>query len=271
MLAGFIPPAKAFFKHPLGHGGKRTGRKVKKLDSYIDIHSHILPGIDDGAENSETSMEMLRAAWNDGIREIILTPHNKPSHHNADPEKIKRLMEILQDKACGEGMDIKLYTGNEMYYGSDMTKKLEEGRALTLAGSAYVLVEFGMGEDIDHIRYGLYEALSHGYRPILAHVERYGRMLTRADRVEDFIRMGCYIQVNAGSIMGTFGFSAKQFTKKLLAQGLVHFVATDAHDMGKRKPILSDCAGYVSRKYGEGYAERLFYGNPMSVIKDEYI
>ena len=241
------------------------------MDSYIDIHSHILPGIDDGAENFETSMEMLRAAWNDGIREIILTPHNKPSHRNAGPEKINRLMGNLQDKARKEGINIEFHTGNEIYYGSDMTEKLEEGRAFPLAGSAYVLVEFGMGEDIDHIRYGLYEALSHGYRPILAHVERYGRMLMKTNRVEDLVRMGCYIQVNAGSIMGTFGFSAKQFTKKLLAQGLVHFVATDAHDMGKRKPILSDCAGYVSRKYGEGYAERLFYGNPMSVIKDEYI
>ncbi len=241
------------------------------MDSYIDIHSHILPGIDDGAENSETSMEMLRAAWDDGIREIILTPHNKPSHHNAGPEKIKRLMENLRDKARKEGMNIKLHIGNEMYYGSDMTQKLEEGRALTLAGSAYVLAEFGMGEDIDHIRYGLYEALSHGYRPILAHVERYNRMLAKADRVEELVRMGCYIQVNAGSVMGSFGFGPKQFTKRLLSQGLVHFVATDAHDMGKRKPALSGCAGYVSRKYGEGYAERLFYENPVRVIKDEYI
>lgn len=241
------------------------------MDSYIDIHSHILPQIDDGAENFDVSMEMLRIAWNDGIREIILTPHNKPAHHNAGPEKIKQLMQNLQDKARGEGMDIIFHTGNEMYYGSDMIEKLDEGRAGTMAGSAYVLIEFGMGDDIDHIRYGLYEALSHGFRPILAHVERYGRMLTKIERVEDLIQMGCYIQVNAGSIMGEFGFGARQFTKKLLSQRLVHFVATDAHDTGKRRPVLGDCAKYIRRKYGDDYANRLLVENPMRVINDEYI
>lgn len=241
------------------------------MDSYIDIHSHILPKIDDGAENFETSMEMLRLAWNDGIREMILTPHNKPSHHNAGPEKIKLLIKDLQDKAHREGIGITFHRGNEMYFGSDMTQRLDGGRALTMAGSSYVLIEFGMGEDIDHIRYGLYEALAHGYRPILAHVERYSRMLAKAERVEDLVRMGSYIQVNAGSIMGSFGFGAKQFTKRLLAQGLVHFVATDAHDTGKRKPVLSGCAGYVEKKYGQEYAYRLFYENPLRVIRDEYI
>ena len=244
---------------------------MKKLDSYIDIHSHILPGIDDGAENFEMSMEMLRAAWNDGIREIILTPHNKPSHHNAGPEKISLLIKKLGNKAQEEGIAMAFHMGNEMYYGSDVTQKLEEGRALTMAGSAYVLTEFGMGDGPEHIRYGLYEVLSHGYRPILAHVERYGRMLMKTEYVEDLVRMGCYIQVNAGSIMGNYGFGAKQFTRKLLSRGLVHFVATDAHDMGKRKPVLSECAGYVCRKYGEEYGERLFKENPMRVIKNDYI
>ncbi len=241
------------------------------MDSYIDIHSHILPGIDDGAENFETSMDMLRAAWNDGIREIILTPHNKPSHHNAGPEKISLLIKELRNKAQGEGIGMAFHMGNEMYYGSDMTERLEERRALTMAGSAYVLVEFGMGDDPDHIRYGLYEVLSHGYHPILAHVERYGRMLMKTERVEDLVRMGCYIQVNAGSVMGCFGFGAKQFTRRLLSQGLVHFVATDAHDMGKRRPALLECAEYVGRKYGEEYAKRLFKENPRRVIQNDYI
>ncbi len=239
------------------------------MDSYIDIHSHILPQIDDGAENFDVSMEMLRTAWNDGIREIILTPHNKPSHHNGSPEKIKGLIKNLQENTGREGIDITFHTGNEIYYGSSMIEKLDGRRAYTMADSAYVLIEFGVRDDFTRIRYGLYEALSHGYRPILAHVERYGCM--KADRVEDLIKMGCYIQVNAGSIMGNFGFGAKHFTKRLLSERLVHFVATDAHDTGKRKPVLSECAAYVSRKYGEEYAGQLFYENPMRIIKDEYI
>lgn len=241
------------------------------MDSYIDIHSHILPQIDDGAENFDVSMAMLRVAYADGIKNIILTPHYKPGHHNAGQEKIHALVRQLRQKMEKEGMDISLYAGNEFYYHDGMFRELEENRACTMAGSSYVLIEFGPMERFGYIRNGLYEALAHGLKPILAHVERYSNILGKPDRVEELLHLGSCIQVNAGSIMGKTGFTVKQFTKHLLKDRLVNFVATDAHNADKRKPELAGCGNYISRKYGESYAAALLYENPLHVIRDEYI
>lgn len=241
------------------------------MNSYIDIHSHILPGIDDGAKNFDTSMEMLRIAWKDGIRGIIFTPHNKPGRRNAGAETLRGLVRKLESAAVQEGMDFSFYTGNEVFYRSGIPELLSEGSALPLADSSYILAEFDPMDSTDHIRKGVYQILSGGYLPVLAHVERYGSVVRKREQVEDLIEMGCYIQVNAGSIMGKYGFSAKQLVKGLLKERLVHFVATDAHDTEKRKPELSECAAYISRKYGEEYAVRLMFDNPMRVIADEYI
>lgn len=241
------------------------------MDSYIDIHSHILPQIDDGAENFDVSMKMLRTAYADGIRTMIVTPHYKPGHYNAHPEKICFLMEKLRQQAQKEGMKVKLYSGNEFYYHHGMFQELEKERGCTMAGSSYVLIEFGPMEQFEYIRNGLYEALAHGWRPILAHVERYSAILGKPENVEELIRLGSCVQVNAGSILGRTGMGAKQFAKKLLKERLVHFVATDTHDDEKRKPVLSDCGKYISKKYGEAYAMCLFHDNPMHIIKNEYI
>lgn len=241
------------------------------MNPYIDIHSHILPQIDDGAENFNVSMKMLRTAYGDGIKTIIVTPHYKPGRHNADPERICFLMDKLCREAKREEMDVELYPGNEFYYHDGIFGELERNRACAMAGSAYVLIEFSPMERFEYIRSGLYEALAHGWRPILAHAERYSAILGKTEHVEELIRLGSFIQVNAGSILGKTGMGARQFTKNLLKEHLVHFVATDAHDEKKRKPVLSDCGKYIRRRYGEAYAESLFYGNPIHIIKNEYI
>lgn len=241
------------------------------MNSYIDIHSHILPQIDDGSENFDMSMKMLRTAHADGIKTIIVTPHYKPGRHNASPEKIHSLIEKLCREAEKEEMKVELYPGNEFYYHDGIFGELDEDRACTMAGSSYVLIEFGPMERFEYIRNGLYEALAHGWRPILAHAERYSAILGKPEYVEELIRLGSCIQVNAGSILGKTGMGTRQFTKKLLKEHLVHFVATDTHDAKKRKPVLSDCEKYISRKYGEVYAQHLFHNNPVRIIKNEYI
>lgn len=241
------------------------------MNSYIDIHSHILPKIDDGAENFDVSMRMLRTAYEDGIRTMIVTPHFKPGRHNASPEKIRFLIDKLCMEAEGEGMDMELYPGNEFYYHDGIFTELEKGGACTMAGSSYVLIEFGPMERFEYIRNGLYEALAHGWRPILAHAERYNAILGKLENVEELIQLGSCIQVNAESVLGRTGTVTRQFTKKLLKECLVHFVATDAHDEKKRKPVLSECEKYISKKYKEACAQDLFYSNPVHVIKNEYI
>lgn len=241
------------------------------MDSYIDIHSHILPRIDDGAESFEISMQMLRTAWADGIRTAILTPHYKPGRHNASPERTAALAGELRKKMEIERIGIELYQGNEFYYHDEMFRDLEEKRACTMAGSSYVLIEFGPMEQFEFIRNGLYEALARGWKPILAHAERYGSLMGKPGKVEELIRLGSCVQINAGSILGKAGYGAKRFTKTLLKEGMVHFVASDAHDTAKRAPLLSDCGKYIGRKYGEACAARLFHDNPVHILKDEYI
>lgn len=241
------------------------------MEGYIDIHSHILPGIDDGAKNFEMSMEMLQMAYDNKIRKIILTPHNKIGRHNAGPEKIRELAERIEAAAHSADMDITFYIGNELYYSSETVHALEEGKACTMADSGYVLVEFGPMDSLEHIRGGIYQVLSAGYRPIIAHAERYESVCTKVEHVADLVAMGCYIQVNAGSVMGQYGMGIRQFIKRVMKRGLVHFVATDCHDKSRRSPKMLECARYMERKFGREYTHRLLCENPTCVIENRYI
>lgn len=241
------------------------------MKNLIDIHSHILAGVDDGSDSLETSMRMLKYAADDGISGLILTPHNKPGHRNRDFSRMTPKFKELKELVSHENINIDLYIGNELYYRNGLLEELRDGMAGTMAGSHYVLVEFSPLESYDYIRNGLYSLLMGGYFPIAAHVERYQNVCAKGYRIDELVDMGCYIQVNAGSIMGNFGAKTKRIAKKMLKQHQVHFVATDAHDLGKRAPYLSDCADYISKKYGEDYATKLFYENPLYVIQDEAI
>lgn len=238
---------------------------------YIDIHSHLLPGIDDGAKDFHTSMEMFRIAEKNGISQMILTPHYKPMHHNASPDGIAKLIEQLNTALMKEKIHMELYVGNELYYSSDIVSLLDEGKACSLANSSYVLVEFGPIDGYEHIRNGIYQMIAGGYRPVLAHAERYDCLRVKPERIRELVGMGCYIQLNAGSILGQSGFGIKRFAKQMLKKQLVHFVATDAHNAKKRAPHLLKCGKYINRKYGWAYARALLYGNPIHVIRNEDI
>lgn len=241
------------------------------MESYIDIHSHVLPGIDDGSRDFDTSIQMLKQASADGVVQIILTPHNKPARHNAEPSIIESLLAELRKRMEDEGISIKLHSGNELYYRDGLVEEIMGGKVLTLAGSNYVLMEFNPMEDYDYIRYGVYSLIAEGYHPILAHAERYSKINGKANRIVDLKEMGCYIQVNAGSVMGVFGLQNKFAARRLLKEQLVHFMATDAHDTKERGSHIRECAFFIAKKYGEGYAREILYENPMHVIRNEYI
>ena len=241
------------------------------MKNFIDIHSHILPGVDDGAAGWEMSMRMLKCAADDGISVIVLTPHDKPGHRHMPFSEMRNRMEKLQCMMEEEKIDIKLHMGREVYYRSGMLGNMEEDMTVTLAGSRYLLVEFNPLADYSYIRNGIYSLLMEGYYPVLAHVERYRNVCARKSGINDLIEMGCYMQVNAGSVTGRFGWKTRQFVKRILKCGQVHFIATDAHDLGKRAPALSDCADFISKKYGGDYCRKLFLDNPMDVIRDREI
>ncbi len=244
---------------------------MNNLQPTIDIHCHIMPGVDDGSPDLATSLEMLRIADKNGITHIILTPHHKPMHHNVSPEHNVAYRKKLQEAATEAGIKAKLFSGNEIYYSDETMEELIDGRICSLAGSDYVLVEFHPTNPFKAIQNAAGRVQAAGYIPIIAHVERYSDIVSHPARVRDLIQMGCFIQVNASSVMGKYGFGISHFTKKLLKEELVHFIASDAHDTGRRAPHLLDCRNYVERKFGEDYGKKLFFTNPANVIRNELI
>lgn len=241
------------------------------MKPYIDIHSHILPNIDDGAKSFEMSLRMLGQAAEDDISDIILTPHYKPMRRNLSPETVIDVYEELERKKEAAGIKIRLHLGNEIYYSSEAVTALTDGKAFTLADSPYVLTEFSPREDYAYIRDAAYNLLAEGYIPILAHIERYNCLMEKKIRVGELYDMGCYLQINAASIVGDNGMDSKRNVKWLLKQGYVHFVASDCHDDTKRTPRLSQAASYVSRKYGEAYCDRIFRDNAEALLHGNYI
>lgn len=238
------------------------------MEGFIDIHCHILPGVDDGAKNMEQTREMLRIACTEGVREIITTPHFFASHKNASMEILHRTIADVEEKMKEWEIPIKLYSGSELYYRSEIPELLEAGEAGTLAGGHYCLVEFDPMVEYSYLRNGILKLVSFGFIPILAHAERYECLFQKKERLQRIKDHGGYIQVNASSFLGGFMSEMTKRAKYMLKKELVDFVGTDAHSNGNRSPKIKECAAYLYKKLGKEKAERILYENPRAVIED---
>ena len=240
------------------------------MEGIIDIHTHILPGVDDGAAGKEEARRMLEIAAEDGITGIIVTPHYYPGRYTMPVHKIRAAYDQLLERNQDILQKISVYLGSEVMYYSGCTVDLDTKVIYSMASGRYVLIEFPPSARCDEIRRAVSRMVARGYLPVLAHIERYAVMKDPAE-AERLIDMGAYIQLNAGSVMGRYGYQAKRLCRELLRQELVHFIASDAHDMTRRKPELSKCAAYVGRKFGEDYARTLFYDNAEKLIQNKII
>ena len=232
---------------------------------YIDIHNHLLNAVDDGARNPETTAKMLQIAYDDGIRGIICTPHYLPGVYNVKKDervlRVKHLQAIVKKYLPS----MQIYEGCEYFAASgNFLNDYEKGNAGTLADSRYVLAEFSPTTPGELIELRLMEIVSAGCWPIVAHAERYDAFEDESFRVR--ISSFCYIQINAESIIGEAGSKSKKLAKKMLNEGIVSFVASDAHGAHYRKPILSDCARFIEEHFGTEYMETLLYFNPKSIL-----
>lgn len=233
---------------------------------FVDIHSHILPGMDDGARDLEQSLQMLHMAWKEGISHIIATPHYKRGKFPAQRQTVLEQAERLREAARERGIPVHIYCGTEIFYHSELEERLDSRKLWTLNGSEYVLVEFLPLEEYFYIRNAVDNLLGMGYRPVLAHAERYQCFLKDTEKVEEIKGMGCRIQVNAGSVAGKSGHVAGRFVKGLIHKELVDYLGTDAHDLKKRRPAMNQCAAYLYKKCSREYADALLYGNAMSEL-----
>lgn len=241
---------------------------MMQMKGFADIHTHLLPGVDDGAKDVQEACRLIRLAYDDGTRAMILTPHYRGVYRENTPAFLLQRFDELRQTVHRELPDMKLYLGNEVQYQLDVFSLLESGRVLPLCGSRYVLLEFRSNVLRSRVITGVAEAVQYGFVPIIAHAELYGVFRLDPSLVEEVLHMGALIQMNADSILGKNGFGVKRLCHRLLKEHQVHFVASDAHDPEKRPPLLQKCFVRVQKRYGEKYANRVFYENALTVMEN---
>ena len=239
----------------------------------IDIHCHILYGVDDGAYCLSESVEMARIAYEGGTRQIIATPHaNTPdSDGNAWGERFEKKLGTLNEKLRAEQIPLTIYPGQEVFAAGDLPALLKKGEIIPLNGSRYLLVEFDFYARSDEILDHCDELLSCGVVPVVAHPERYEAMKENEQLAYRLKKKDCLLQLNSGSLFGAFGRSAQSTAHGLLADSMADLIASDAHSPYERTPYMADAHEMVSEMYSLDYAEFLFRENPDLLLRDKKI
>ena len=242
----------------------------------IDIHSHIVFDVDDGPKTIDDSRALLEESYRQGVRTIISTSHRRKGMFETPEAKIEENFKQVQELAKEIADDLTILYGAEIYYTSDILDKLEQGEIPRLADSQYALIEFSMITPYKEIHTALSNVLRLGVTPVVAHIERYHCLENDEKKVRDLINMGCYTQINSSSVLKPklFGDTYKFMKKRaqfFLEKDLVHFVASDMHNLNPRPPYMQEAYQIISKKYGESHAEQLFRKNQELLLRSEYI
>lgn len=204
----------------------------------IDIHSHIIPGIDDGAGDIETSLEMLKTAEGEGTKTIFATPHFNRGYFEHEYKDVLKLTEELGKNAREKGININILPGQEVFLKRETPLDFKKGTIGTLGGTRYMLIELPMDTLPDYAMDSIYELKLLGISPIIAHPERYLYIIKKPSLINQFIEEECLFQINTGSIRGLFGREVKNTAEILVKNGIMDFIASDAHTNNKRCPGL---------------------------------
>lgn len=236
----------------------------------IDLHTHILPGVDDGAKTIEQSLFMVKQGEKAGITTICATPHILHQVTTQLEEKINRSFDLLKTRIAQEGNKIEIVLGSEIYVRQDIDS-LKKFDFFTLNKTGkYLLMEFPWGQFPPHVDRIVFELQLEGRVPIIAHPERSIIAKRQLGNVENLVQKGALMQINAGSLLGFLGRKIKSITEELLRQNLVHFLASDAHDHSSSPiEILPQAFTHASRIIGREKAEKLVVSNPRQVIQGE--
>ena len=234
----------------------------------FDLHCHILPGVDDGAENMEEALEMAVMAASGGTRGIAVTPHaNLPGSENRywEPgmlETVNTLQRILTEMA----IPIQLYTGQEIFLTEDVPELLQEGKLLTVNRTQYVLTELDFQIHAAYAIHLLKNLRSAGYVPVLAHPERYAFVMEEPDVIWALKKAGCMLQVNQGSLLGSFGAAAQKTAHYICRKRFADLVASDGHSTYIRTANMAEVREMLSEMYTDTYADVLLYQNPYHIL-----
>lgn len=234
----------------------------------IDLHSHILPGIDDGAKNLDISLEMARLAVADGIHTMACTPHIYPGMYLNDAQGITAARDALQLELNAQNIKLRLVTGADVHLVPDLLSGLRAGRVPTLNGSRYVLLEPSHHVAPPRFEESVFQLVAAGYTPVITHPERLTWIETHYDVFVRMIGQGAWMQVTAGALTGMFGPRAKYWGEKFIGEGHTHLLATDAHSNRRRVPCLSEGLRVAERLVGPVEASRLVYERPQAILDD---
>lgn len=235
----------------------------------IDIHSHIIPNVDDGARSVEETFNILKEAQEAGFTDVILTSHFLLNYYETNAQELIFWKEKLQEVLKKQGTKINLHSGMEIYITNQMEELLENKKILTLANSRYMLIELPLATNVKYFDYVVYYLEAKGIKPIIAHPERYKCVQKDPDIVEGYIEKGCLIQCNYGSIVNLYGREAEKTIKTLLKKNQVHFLGSDVHRENGTYLIILDAIKKIRKIIGENKINELTTINPKKILQNE--
>lgn len=237
----------------------------------IDIHSHIIPGIDDGSKNMEMTLEMLRNAERDGTKEIVATPHYLLEYGESTIEEVKVFVEKINSIINEEKINIKVYSGQEVYFTENILQDYLDGKIGTLNDSRYMLIEFHMNTNVfeENIFDILYELQVRAIILIIAHPERYRSIIKNPLNINRFIDEGYLFQMDAGSITGLFGKEVKKTAEILLENGIYNFIGSDAHNIKNRNTGISQAINLANDKKDK--IDKVFNESSRKMLNNEKV
>lgn len=235
----------------------------------IDIHSHILPGIDDGSKSMDETLKMLKIAELDGVKTIIATPHFYRGYYQNNYEDIVKLGAQVKTEAAKQDVNVDIIFGQEVFLDKHTIEDYKLGKTACIEGTDYMLVEFPMTDIPKDVLDIIYELQIRGVRPILAHPERYKYVIENPSKINEFLDEKCLLQINTGSIKGIFGKRIKKTAEILIKGGVCSFIASDAHSTAQRIPGISEALEIAGEISGSIYD--IVDGNCRKLLKNEFI
>lgn len=231
-----------------------------------DIHTHVLPGVDDGARTMQQALQMLKNAAASDVEYLVVTPHcNRP-----DSRALQELQTVFQ-RLCEESAQIpvKLALGAEVHVTQQLPELLRKGQLLTINSGRYLLTEFPFDWEASEFLPMLEKICALGYIPVVAHPERYHAVMEAPEQVYPWLELGCHIQLTAASVVGKYGQRPQKCAAYLLKNGMACCVASDAHGTENRNNNLLEVESYLSLYYSRQCAKALLWDNPMRIFQNE--
>ena len=230
----------------------------------VDIHSHIIPGIDDGSKDMEMTLEMIRNAEKEGTKEMVATPHYLLEYGEATIIDVKNRVKEINVLLENEKIDVKIYSGQEVYFNEKIIEDYLEGNIGTINDSRYMLIEFPMDKFDENTFDILYELQVREIVPIIAHPERYKFFIEKPSLINEFINQEYLFQVNAGSIEGKFGQNVKKTADLFLTNNIYNFIGSDAHNIKSRNTGLKNAMDLI----GKGMNKNIFQDSSEKILKN---